>query len=59
MDATLDLLTPDEVADALRFVAVMERGQHMTRAEADEWRRRIVATGRFRLGGDSSRSNES
>ena len=39
MDSTLDLLTPDEVADALRFVEVCERGQHMPQAEADEWRR--------------------
>ena len=57
MDKVLDLLTPDEVADALHFVAVCERGQHMNQAEADEWRRRIGAWQTFlemcreRLGG--------
>ena len=47
LDEILDLLTHDEVADALRFVEAMERGRHMGRAEADEWRRRIIARQRF------------
>ena len=42
MNATLALLTPDEVDDALRFVEVCERGGTPIE-EADEWRRRILA----------------
>ena len=57
MDATLDLLTPDEVADALRFLEVMEHGQHMSQAEADEWRRRTVAWSRFRLAVETAGSD--
>jgi len=47
--ATLDLLTPDEIPHALRFVDVMERAGHMDAGEAGEWRRRIQAWCRFRL----------
>ena len=43
IDATLDLLTADEVRDCLQFVEIMERGQHMSQVEADEWRRRVGA----------------
>jgi hypothetical protein len=43
MDKILDLLTTYEIADALRFVAVCERGQNMSQVEAVEWRRRIGA----------------
>ncbi len=50
--ATLDLLTPGEVHDCLRFVDVMERGQHMSRAEADEWRRRMGAWNRLGVRGE-------
>ena len=46
MDEILDLLSLNEVADALRFVEVMERGRHMSVAEVDEWRRRIVPCSR-------------
>jgi hypothetical protein len=53
----LDLLTADEVRDCLRFVEVMERGQPMIHAEADEWRRRIVARRRFRLTVKTAGSN--
>jgi hypothetical protein len=34
----LDLLTPNEGQGCLRLVEVMERGLHMSQAEADEWR---------------------
>ena len=54
IDAVLDLLTPDEVADALRFVEVMQRGEHMSQTEADEWRRRILARQRFLEMGEHS-----
>ena len=36
MDTTLDLLTPEEFADALRFVEVWEKAGHMTQEEAQE-----------------------
>ena len=42
-----DLLTADEIKDGLRFVEGLERGQHMDRDQAEEWRRRIVARKRF------------
>ena len=35
----------------------MERGQHMSQAEADEWRRRIGARRRFRLTVKTAGSN--
>ena len=41
--ATLELLTPDEVEHAWRFVYVMQRAGHVHPEEADEWRRRIGA----------------
>ena len=47
MDATLDLLTPEAFADALRFVEVWEQTGHMAQEEAEEWRRRILAWERF------------
>ena len=40
MDDILELLTPEEIPDALRFVDVMERAGHMDAQEAEEWRRR-------------------
>ena len=46
-DAILALMQPDEVPDALRFVAVLERGGRMGLEEADEWRRRILARQAF------------
>jgi len=45
--ATLELLTPDEIEHALRFVGVMERASHMDADEAGEWRWRIEAWQRF------------
>jgi len=47
IDRTLDLLTPEEIQQALWFVAVCERKGTMRRAAADEWRRRILARQRF------------
>ena len=47
MDATLDLLTPEEIADSLRFVEVWEKAGHMSPEEANEWRTRIEAWQRF------------
>ena len=46
-DAILALMQPDEVPDALRFVALLERGGQMGQEEADEWRRRILAREAF------------
>jgi len=46
---TLDLMTPDEIPHALRFVDLMGRAGHMDAGEAGEWRRRIAAWCRFRL----------
>ena len=53
MNATLSLLTPDEIDDALRFVEICERGGGTPSVEADEWRRRILAWRGF-LGLDST-----
>jgi len=39
--ATLELLTPDELPHALRFIDVLERAGHMDAEEAGEWRWRI------------------
>jgi len=47
--ATLALLRPEEIPDALYFVDLMERAGHMDAEEAAEWRRRIQAWCRFRL----------
>lgn len=42
MNATLALLTPDEIGNTLRFFEICERGGTPPE-EADEWRRRILA----------------
>jgi len=55
--ATLELLTPDEIPHAVRLVDVMERAGHMDAEEAAEWRRRIDAWCRFRLGWVPARVN--
>jgi len=47
-DDILALLTPDEIADALRFVDVWKKAGHMSHEEADEWRQKIEAWARFR-----------
>jgi hypothetical protein len=49
-DSTLDLLTPDELAEAHRFVEVWERTGYMGPAEASAWRERIAIWQRFRVG---------
>jgi hypothetical protein len=54
MNATLALMTPDEIEDALRFVEICERGGGASIEEADEWRRRILAWQAF-LGLEGSR----
>ena len=46
IDALLDLLTPDELRNALRYIDVFERW-NMPAEEADEWRRRIVGRQAF------------
>jgi hypothetical protein len=43
IDATLAQLKDDEITEARWFVEVCERFGTMRQAEADEWRRRIVA----------------
>ena len=53
IDATLALMKPDEIEDALRFVDICERGGGTPPEEADEWRRRIVAWQRFLEAEDS------
>jgi hypothetical protein len=45
--ATLELLRPEEIPDALYLVDLMERAGHMDADEAGEWRRRIQAWCRF------------
>ena len=47
MDATLAILTPEEAPRCLRFVDVLEKSGSMTREEAAEWRRRILAWAAF------------
>jgi len=47
IDATLARMTAEEIADGLWIVDVCERFGTMNRAEADEWRRRIVARWEF------------
>jgi hypothetical protein len=51
IDATLDLLTAEELADAPRFVEVWERAGDMSSAEAAAWRERIAIWRRFIAGG--------
>ena len=41
IDNILSVMTPDEVEETLAFVNNCESWGTMTRAEADEWRRRI------------------
>lgn len=36
-------MTPEEISDGLWFVDVCKRWGSMSQAEADEWRRRILA----------------
>ena len=43
MDGVLEFLTPEEIADALRFVEVWEKAGHMAQEETEEWRRWIEA----------------
>ena len=40
-------MTPEEIEDGLWFVDGCECNGNMDRAEADEWRRRILARQRF------------
>ncbi len=47
IEALIEIMTPDEIQDGLRFVEVLERGGTMTPDEAAEWRRRILARRRF------------
>ena len=51
IDATLDVLTPEELADAPRFVEVWERAGYMSPIEAAAWRERIAIWRRFRSRG--------
>ena len=44
--ARIDALTPEEIRDALLLVGAFE-GCTMTPAEADEWRRRVLARAAF------------
>jgi hypothetical protein len=44
--ARIDALTADEVQDALLLVGAFE-STNMTVAEADEWRRRVLARAAF------------
>ncbi len=46
MNAVLAEMTPEEIGEALWYVEVFEK-VGMSRQEADEWRRRIVAWQRF------------
>jgi len=50
MDGILELMTPEEVVDAPWFVDVWEMAGHMSAEEAEEWRQKIEAWGRFRCG---------
>lgn len=47
MNQLFSLMTPEEIEDGLWFVDVCERNGNMDHAEADEWRRRIVARQEF------------
>ncbi len=50
IDATLDLLTAEKLAEAHRFVEVWERAGYMNCAEAAAWRERIAIWRRFGVG---------
>ena len=56
MNATLALMTPDEIKHALRFVEICELDGGTPPEEADEWRRRILAWQGF-LGLEGRRDN--
>ena len=56
VDGILELLTPEEIADALRFVEVWEKADHMSPEEANEWRRRILARQAFLAVDDAGQS---
>jgi len=43
LNELLSLITTEEIEDGLWFVDVCERNGNMDQAEADEWRRRIMA----------------
>ena len=47
IDTILDLLTLGELGNAMWYIRVWERAEFMEAAEADEWRRRIVAWQQF------------
>ena len=47
MNQPLSLMTPVEVSGGLWFIDVCERNGSMLQAEADEWRRRILARQRL------------
>ena len=42
IDATLDLMTAEELAEVDRFVEVWQRAGYMTSTEASAWRERIA-----------------
>lgn len=55
MEAALEHLTPQTIADALNLVRFMQNAGFLDEAEADEWRRRIFARVAFlRLRDDTS-----
>lgn len=43
MEAVLEHLEPEKIADALNLVRFMQTAGFLGEAEADEWRRRIYA----------------
>ena len=47
MEALIDLLAPDEIREGLFLLGVAQRWENMPQAEADEWRRRIIARQEF------------
>lgn len=48
IDETLDLLSPDDLDDALRLIGIWHAAGHIRLSEAEEWRRRILVLQRFR-----------
>ena len=54
-EATLDLITPEELAEVPRFVEVWQRAGHMNPKEGSAWRERIASWRRFRAGSNSTR----
>ena len=56
IDATLDLLTAEKLAEAHRFVEVWERAGYVDSHEAATWRERIAVWRRFRARGQPQRS---